>query len=217
MPKLTPTTQPAIAKAAKRLAAADPVLGRAIETVGIDGLHDLRAGRPRDDYGALVRAIVGQQLSVKAASTIYGRLTERFDGRAPTPHEILADDPEELRSVGLYRAKASYLRSLAEHVTTGDLELACLDALPDKTIIEELTAVKGIGEWSAQMFLMFHLRRADVLPTGDLGIRNAVQLTYGLREPPAPAELTARAEPWRPHHTLACRYLWGLLSVDPAS
>src|ERR1051325_7367010 len=123
---------------------ADPVLGALIDAVGPDGLGDARAGRPDDHYGALVRAIVGQQLSTKAARTIYGRLCERFGGHTPTPAEILADDPEQLRSVGLSRAKASYLRSLAEHVVSGELELERFDAMPDTEVEAELVAVKGL-------------------------------------------------------------------------
>jgi len=192
------------------------VLAALIESVG--PLGDARSGRPdRDDhYGALVRTITGQQLSVLAARAIYGRLTERFGGRAPTPQEILADDPEELRAAaGLSRAKVGFLRSLAEHVLSGELELERLDALADEEVSAELTAVKGIGQWSADMFLMFHLDRPDILPVGDLGIRRAIELAYGLGELPAPAEMERIAEPWRPHRTLACRYLWRSLDNEP--
>jgi DNA-3-methyladenine glycosylase II len=192
-------------------------MARLIEQVG--PLRSFREGRPdpADHYGALVRSIVGQQLSVHAARTIYGRLTERFDGRPPTPQEILADDPEELRTAaGLSRAKAGYLRSLAEHVISGELELDGLDALPDEDVIAELVAVKGLGTWSAHMFLMFQLERPDVLPVGDLGIRRAIERAYGLSELPSPAEIEKRAEPWRPYRTLACRYLWGSLRNEPA-
>ena len=215
MPKLTPTSKRAIVTASERLSAADPVLGSVIESVGIAGLRDMRAGRPPDHYGALVRAIVGQQLSVKAASTIHGRLTDRYGGRAPTPQEILDDDPDELRAVGLSRAKASYLHSLAEHVTTGELELEKLDFLADDEVIAELVAVKGLGLWTAHMFLIFHLRRPDILPTGDLGIKKAVQIAYALDNLPDPKTLEARAQPWHPHRTLACRYLWRSLETDP--
>ena len=192
------------------------MLAALIESVG--PLGDARSGRPdRDDhYGALVRTITGQQLSVLAARAIYGRLTERFGGRAPTPQEILADDPEELRAAaGLSRAKVGFLRSLAEHVLSGELELERLDALADEEVSAELTAVKGIGQWSADMFLMFHLDRPDILPVGDLGIRRAIELAYGLGELPAPAEMERIAEPWRPHRTLACRYLWRSLDNEP--
>jgi DNA-3-methyladenine glycosylase II len=196
---------------------ADPVLRELIDAIGPDGLGDPRAGRPADHYGALVRSIVGQQLSTKAARAIYGRLTERFAGRTPTPAEVLADDPDELRTAaGLSHAKVRYLRSLAEHVIDRSLELERLDTLPDEEVIAELVAVKGLGVWSAHMFLMFHLQRPDVLPVGDLGIRNAVKRLYNLDELPSPAQLTELAEPWRPHRTLACRYLWRSLDATPA-
>jgi DNA-3-methyladenine glycosylase II len=199
------------------LRAADAVLKQLIDELGADGLGDPRAGRPSDHYGALVRSIVGQQLSTKAARAIYGRLAERFGGRTPTPAEVLADDPDELRAAaGLSRAKVSFLRSLAEHVVEGSLELERLDDLPDDEVIAELVAVKGIGVWSAHMFLMFHLGRPDVLPVGDLGIRRAVMRVYSLPELPGPAELEQLAEPWRPYRTLACRYLWHSLDATPA-
>jgi DNA-3-methyladenine glycosylase II len=163
-----------------------------------------------------VRAIAGQQLSVKAARAIYGRLTARFEDRPPTPEEILNDDPEALRAAaGLSRAKVGYLRSLAEHALTGELELERLDELDDEQVIAELTAVKGLGLWTAQMFLMFQLERPDVLPTGDLGIRRAIERAYRLDALPDPIAMEQIAEPWRPHRTLACRYLWRSLANEP--
>jgi DNA-3-methyladenine glycosylase II len=199
------------------LRAADPVLREIIDRIGPEAVEDRRAGRPSEHYGALVRSIVGQQLSTKAARAIYGRLTDRFGGRAPTPHEVLADDPEELRAAaGLSRAKVSFLRSLAEHVLDGSLELDKLDELDDEAVISELIAVKGLGEWSAHMFLMFHLHRPDVLAVGDLGIRRAAMLAYGLPALPSPAELAELAEPWKPYRTLACLYLWASLDATPA-
>jgi DNA-3-methyladenine glycosylase II len=192
------------------------VLARLIAQIAPKGLGDARAGRPDDHYGTLIRAIVGQQLSTKAARSIFARLTERFDGRTPTPEEVLDDDPEELRAAaGLSRAKTSYLRSLAEHVLSGELELDQLEELDDEQVTVELVAVKGIGVWSAQMFLMFHLKRPDVLPVGDLGIRRAIELAYGLEGLPGPEEMETIARPWRPHRTLACRYLWRSLDNEP--
>lgn len=204
-------------RAVEHLRAADATLAGVIDAIGIDGLGDRRRGRPDDHYGALVRSIVGQQLSVKAAAAIYGRLTARFGDRAPTPAEVLADDPEALRAAaGLSRAKVSFLRSLAEHVRDGSLELDALDDLPDDEVIAELVAVKGLGTWSAHMFLMFHLQRPDVLPVGDLGIRRAVMNTYGLDALPVPATIEVIAAPWRPYRTLACLYLWRSLDATPA-
>jgi DNA-3-methyladenine glycosylase II len=205
-----------LATAVAELRAADPVLMELIDQVGIEAIGDPRRGRSRDHYGALVRSIVGQQLSTKAAAAIYNRLTERFGGRPPTPEEVLADDPEELRAAaGLSRAKVSFLRSLAEHSLDGSLELGKLGRLSDEKVIAELVAVKGLGVWTAHMFLMFHLQRPDVLAVGDLGIRRAMMLAYGLPELPAPAEMETMAEPWRPHRTLACRFLWASLDATP--
>ena len=196
---------------------ADPVLARLIDGGGPLPLEPDSRGRPDDLYGALVRTIAGQQLSVKAARAIYTRLTDRFGGRTPTPQEILADDPDELRvAAGFSRAKTAYLRSLAEHVVSGELALDRLADLPDEEVMRELTAVKGIGEWSAHMFLMFTLHRPDVLAVGDLGIRNAVRDAYELAALPAPAELEQIAEPWRPYRTRACLYLWRSLDNEPA-
>lgn len=173
-------------------------------------------GRPADVYGALVRTIAGQQLSVLAARAIWRKLLAHFDGRVPTPREILDEDPDTLRAAaGFSRAKVAYLRSLAEHVLDGRLELERLAELPDEEVIRELTAVKGIGEWTAHMFLMFTLHRPDVLPVGDLGVRNAAMRAYNLPAPPKPAELEAIAEAWRPHRTRACLYLWRSLENTP--
>jgi DNA-3-methyladenine glycosylase II len=205
------------------LAAADPVLARLLEECGpppvldsTDDNADHTAVARSLPYTALLRAIVGQQLSTKAARTIYGRLLTYFDEVPPTPEQVLDAEPEEMRAAaGLSRAKVTYLRSLAEHVISGDLELERLDQLSDEDVISELTAVKGLGLWSAQMFLMFHLSRPDVLPVGDLGIRRAIERAYGLEELPEPAAIERIAEPWRPHRTLACRYLWRSLDNEP--
>jgi len=191
------------------------VLGPILEAHGPIDEQARKHARPADAYGALVRSITGQQLSTKAAATIYGRLAALFDDRAPTPQELLEVDVEQLRAVGLSRAKAAYLRSLAEHVISGELAIDRLDQLSDDEVIERLTAVRGLGTWTAHMFLIFHLGRPDVLPTGDLGIRRGAQLAYGLEQLPKPAELEALAEPWRPHRTLACLYLWRSLDNQP--
>jgi DNA-3-methyladenine glycosylase II len=172
---------------------------------------------PRTDvYAALVRAIVGQQLSTHAARAIYERLLARFDGKPPTPQQILDDDPDALRvAAGLSHAKVSYLRSLAEHVAAGELRIDRLTELSDEDAIAELVAVKGIGEWSAHIFLMFTLGRPDVLAVGDLGIRRAAQRAYELPALPSAAELTELAEPWRPYRTAACLVLWHSLMKAP--
>jgi len=194
----------------------DPVMAAMLERFGpLDDVLRRRGRRPTEAYGALLRAIVGQQLSTKAARSIYGRLEDMFGGHAPTPAELLAADPEKIRSVGLSRPKVAYLRDLAEHVEDGRLELDRLAELPDEEVIAQLTAVKGLGEWTAHMFLIFHLGRPDVLPVGDLGIRNAAALAYELEGPPKPAELADLAEGWRPHRSLASLYLWRSLDNTP--
>jgi DNA-3-methyladenine glycosylase II len=196
---------------------ADPVLARLIDDYGgpLPEEPDFR-GRPADEYGALVRGITGQQLSVKAAAAIWARFVDHYGGTTPTPEQILADDPDELRvAAGFSHAKVRYLRSLAERIVAGELDLKRLPELPDDEVIRELTAVKGIGEWTAHMSLMFTLHRPDVLPTGDLGVRNAAMGAYGLDAPPAPQALTELAEPWRPYRTRACLYLWRSLQNEP--
>jgi DNA-3-methyladenine glycosylase II len=203
--------------ASAHLRAADPVLGALIERLEVVALPD-RSDRPApgEHYASLVRTIVGQQLSTRAARAIWQRLIDHYDGRPPTPEQVLASDPEELRAAaGLSRSKTTYLRSLAEHVLDGSLELERLEQLDDDAVIAELVAVKGIGEWSAHMFLMFQLGRPDVLAPGDLGIRRGVQITYGLAEMPTPTEVTAMAEPWRPYRTAACMYLWRSIDIAP--
>ncbi len=175
-----------------------------------------RRGRPDDAYGSLVRTIVGQQLSTKAARSIYGRLTALFDDRAPTPEELVSTDEELLRACGLSRPKVRYLRDLAERVISGQLDLRSLHDLPDDEVIRQITAVKGLGRWSAEMFLMFHLGREDVLPVGDLGVRRAVERAYDLPEIPDAETLQNIARPWSPHRTLASFYLWESLEPDNA-
>ncbi len=199
---------------------ADPVLREVIDAVeASEGLGE-RGGRrvpAHDHYGALLRSIVGQQLSTKAARAIYGRLLDHFGGATPSPQAVLAADPEELRAAaGLSGAKVGFLRSLAEHVLDGSLELDRLDELSDEEVSTELTAVKGLGQWTADMFLIFHLQRPDVLAVGDLGIRRAVRLAYGLPDLPGPDELRRIGEPWRPYRSVACRYLWRSLDATPA-
>lgn len=202
--------------AAEHLAAVDPVMAGLIRRVPVHLLDRTEVERPDDHYGSLLRSITGQQLSVKAAAAIYQRVLDFFGGAVPTPEQILAADAEELRAAGgLSRAKTGYLRSLAEHVVDGRLDLVGLDDLPDEVVIDELVAVRGIGIWTAQMFLMFHLSRRDVMPTGDLGIRRAVMVEYGLDALPGDAQLLEISESWRPERTLACLYLWASVDAKP--
>jgi DNA-3-methyladenine glycosylase II len=203
-------------RAVAALRDADPVIARLIDAHEDLVRRDLKRERRGDAYGALLRSIVGQQLSTKAASTIYGRMVDIFGGHAPTPKQLLAADPEEIRAAGLSRPKIAYLRDLAQHVEDGTLELDRLDELPDEEVSAQLTAIKGLGQWTADMFLMFHLRRPDVLPVGDQGIRRAVQVQYRMRKLPDPKRLEKVARPWRPHRTLACLFLWSSLDNVPA-
>jgi DNA-3-methyladenine glycosylase II len=199
-----------------RLAGSDPVIAKLIDRYGTpDGLLERRGRPPGDAYGALVRSIVGQQLSTGSARAIFGRLIGLFDDRTPTPRELLDVDPQTLREVGLSRAKVAYLRDLAERVEDGELDLEGIAELPDEEVAAQLTQVKGLGPWSVQMFLIFHLGRPDVLPVGDLGIRRAIQDQYGLDELPDAAEMERIAEPWRPNRSLASLYLWRSLDATP--
>ena len=202
-------------KAVAALREADPVIARLIDEHGALVRRDLKRGRPGDAYGTLLRSIVGQQLSTKAAATIYGRLLELFGGHAPTPKQLLEADPEQMRAAGLSRAKVAYLRDLAQHVEEGTLELERLPDLPDEEVAAQLTAIKGLGQWTADMFLMFHLGRPDVLPVGDQGIRRAIMVEYGLRKLPDAKRMRQLAKPWQPYRTLACLYLWSSLDNTP--
>ncbi len=201
------------------LAASDPTMAALIERVGeIDLATRLRRRseeRPADAYGALLRAIVGQQLSTKAARTIYLRVLDLFDGSTPSPEQLLEASTEDLRGAGLSGRKVEYVRDLASHVLSGELELDRLDDLEDEEAIEELVAVRGLGRWTAEMFLIFHLERPDVLSGGDLGIRKAVQFEYGLEEMPKPERVLEIGEPWRPQRSLASLYLWESLAAVP--
>jgi DNA-3-methyladenine glycosylase II len=197
------------------LSAADPVMAGLIEECGALPSPPRAKADPEEHYGALLHAVVNQQLSVKAGAAIYGRLKERFGGDTPRPEQLLADDPEELRlAAGLSRSKVGFMRSLAEHILSGELELDRLDTLSDEQVLAELVAVKGIGEWTAHMFLMSHLHRPDVMAPGDLGIKRAIERAYGLEDPDRET-MERLAERWRPHRTLACRYLWRSLNNEP--
>jgi len=207
------------AAARRQLAASDPTMATLIERLGeIDLETRLRRRgeeRPADAYGALLRAIVGQQLSTKAARTIYGRVLELFDGRTPSPEQLLEAEEEELRARGLSGRKVEYVRDLAAHVISGELELDRLGELADEEAIAEIVAVRGLGVWTAEMFLIFHLERPDVLAGGDLGIRKAVWIEYGLEEMPSPTRVLEIGEPWRPQRSLASLYLWESLANAP--
>jgi DNA-3-methyladenine glycosylase II len=202
--------------AVSELAASDPVMARLVDRLGELSMETRRKRTPAvDAYGTLLRSVVGQQVSVKAAAAIYGRVVDLFDGATPPPERILEVDPQALRDAGLSWRKVEYVRDLATHVVSGDLELDRLGDLSDEAVIAEITAVRGFGLWSAQVFCMFFLERPDVLPTGDLGIRRAVELEFGLDEIPPPKEVERIGERWSPHRTLASIYLWESLHNTP--
>ncbi|MFL5607863.1 MAG: DNA-3-methyladenine glycosylase family protein [Gemmatimonadaceae bacterium] len=183
----------------------DPVLGKVMARIGPYGLVPRRTGT---HYDALVRSIVFQQLSGKAADTIHRRLCELYPRKNPRAELLLATSDEALRGAGLSRQKIGYLRDLATRVTDGSLPLAHLGRLPDDAILEHLVQVKGIGRWTGQMFLMFRLGRPDVLPDLDLGIQTAIQRVYGLRKRPGPKDVLRIGERWRPYASTASWYLW---------
>ena len=183
----------------------DPILADIIARVGSPPPPPRRTGT---HYEALVRAIVYQQLSGKAAGTIHRRFRELYPSKRPRAERVLATSDEALRGAGLSRQKIGYLRDLSARVADRSLPLAHLGRLPDDPIIEHLVQVKGIGRWTAQMFLMFRLGRPDVLPELDLGVQNAIRLAYGLPSRPTPKDVLRIGAPWRPWASVASWYLW---------
>ncbi len=184
----------------------DQRLAPLIKRVGRCRLPDARLLEP---YAALVRAILAQQLSSKAAETIYGRVVALAGGADRlTPEALLLIDATALRGAGVSGPKVSYLRDLASRVADGRLDLHGLDEHSDEQVIEAITAVKGLGRWSAEMFLMFRLNRPDVFPVGDLGIVKGVQHLLGMKKRPAPSTMLRAAEIWRPYRSVAAWYLW---------
>ena len=196
------------ARARRHLARRDPILRDLMRVHGKCGLADAQHGDP---FGALMKAIVSQQLSTKAADTIFRRLSALFDG-PPTPLALARLTDLQLREVGLSGQKLRYMRDLGGRVQDGSLPLHELDAMTDDEVIASLTQVKGIGRWTAEMFLMFRLHRPDVLPVDDLGIVKAVQKAYRLRKTPTADRLNRIGEPWRPYRSVACWYLWRSLN-----
>ena len=188
----------------------DPVLGRIIDHVGA---YRIQYREPV--FETLVRSIVYQQLSGKAAATIFGRL-EAAAGPVMTPEAILNLSPGRMQALGLSRQKRDYIRDLARRTATGEVSFEEFVELTDREVIERLTAVKGVGVWTVHMFLIFALRRPDVLPTGDLGVKSAIKRAYGLAELPKPAEIEELAAKWRPYCSVASWYLWRSLEGDGA-
>lgn len=199
------------ARARRILMRRDPVLGAAIKTIG----PCLMADRQRKDHlTALLGSIVSQQLSTKAAATIFGRFVALFPGESVlSPAAIVALDDQALRSVGLSGQKVRYVRDLCGRIIDGRLQLDEIEGLDDEAVIQRLTEVKGFGRWTAEMFLMFRLHRPDVLPVDDLGIVNAVQRLYTLRKRPDAKKLYKLGEAWRPYRSVASWYLWQSLTL----
>lgn len=187
----------------------DPKIGAVMKRVGRCGLPDHRSHEP---FTALVRVIASQQLSSKAADTIFGRVVALAGGPDTlTPARVKALDVMALRGAGLSRPKISYLNDLADHVLDGRLNLHALDGHPDEDVLTAITAVKGLGRWSAEMFLMFRLNRPDIFPVGDLGIVKGMQRLHGMKRRPSPRTMERLAEPWRPYRSVAAWYLWRLV------
>jgi DNA-3-methyladenine glycosylase II len=202
-------------RARRLLMRRDPILAVAIKRVGPCRM----AERQRKDHlTALIGAIVSQQLSTKAAATIFARFAALFpDSQITNASTIDTFDDATLRGVGLSGQKIGYLRDLCARIADGRLNLDDLEALPDEQVIERLTSVKGFGRWTAEMFLMFRLHRPDVLPAGDLGIVNAIQRLYRLRKRPDPKRILKMGEAWRPYRSVASWYLWQTLRNEPLS
>jgi DNA-3-methyladenine glycosylase II len=201
-------------RARRLLMRRDRVLAAAIKRIGPCGMA---ARQHADHFTALVASIVSQQLSAKAASTIFGRVRNLFPDLRITAAGLAATEDSTLRGVGLSRQKVAYLRDLCARIADDRLRLETLDRLSDEEVIERLTTVKGFGRWTAEMFLMFRLHRPDVLPAGDLGIVTAVQRLYRLRQRPGPQKLTKIGEAWRPYRSVACWYLWQTLKSQVPS
>jgi DNA-3-methyladenine glycosylase II len=190
-------------QAIRHLQAADPVMGGIIQRVGAYRIEFRDPG-----FETLVRAIVNQQLSGRVAQVIFGRLKDAVPEGLLTPDNILALRPARMRKLGLSKQKTAYIRDLARHVRDGAIDFAAMDTLPDAEVVERLTTVKGVGVWTAHMFLIFALRRTNVLPSGDLGVRSAIQKAYGLPVLPKPAEIEKLGARWHPYCTVAAWYLW---------
>ncbi len=197
-------------KAVAHLKKVDPVMGQVIATLGSYKGWPPSVGT---HFDAVCRSIVFQQLSGKAAGTIHGRFQGLFGGKTPLPAELAATSDEQLRSIGLSRQKSAYLKDLGSRVALGELPIETLHELSDEDIISALTQVKGIGRWTAQMFLMFRLGRPDVLPELDLGVQKGIQRAYRLRKLPTPERVKKIGAKWAPYRTVGSWYMWRLLDT----
>jgi DNA-3-methyladenine glycosylase II len=211
-PKAESLERDAFHKARRVLMRRDPILAPIIKKHRKRSLVDAPAVDP---FSALVRTITAQQISTKAAATIHGRLVALMPGGVATPEALLSLTDEQLRQAGLSRQKCSYLRDLAAKVAAEELPIHALHDMSDDEVIDAIVKVKGLGRWSAEMFLMFRLRRPDVLPVDDLGIVNAIHRLYKLRKKPNKDRIRKIGEAWRPYRTVACWYLWRSLENTP--
>jgi DNA-3-methyladenine glycosylase II len=207
---MAPMTEAQIRSAVRKLKSCDPILDRIIRDKGA-----FAPRRHGDPFAALCRAIISQQISTKVARTIEGRFLSLFPRRRPTATRLLAVEDAELRAVGLSGQKMKYMRDLAAHAVSGALRLSRIGEQDDDDVIASLTRVKGVGVWTAQMFLMFVLGRPDVLPVDDFGLKKAVMIQYGFDELPGAEEIQSVAEPWRPYRSIATWYLWRSLENAP--
>jgi DNA-3-methyladenine glycosylase II len=212
LPEARGLSEADFAIARRALMRRDPVLGAVIKKYKNRSPLDTPV---IDPFSALVRTITSQQISTKAAATIHGRLVGLMPDGIATPSALLTISDEQLRAAGLSRQKSAYLRDLGVKVTSGELPIDSLHELSDEEVVQAIIKVKGLGRWSAEMFLMFRLRRPDVLPVGDLGIVTAIHRLYRLRKKPTAARMIRIGEAWRPYRTVACWYLWRSLENTP--
>jgi DNA-3-methyladenine glycosylase II len=201
--------KPDYSAARRHLMKCDPTLRDVIKRVGPCGLH---AAAPRDPFETLCVSIASQQLSTQAAATIFGRFADLFPNRKPTPERVMTLSDAQIRATGFSRAKVLFIKDLAAHVLDGRLDLKRLKKHSDEEVMQQLVAVKGIGRWTAEIFLMFRLGRPDVLPADDLGLMNAVHRAYRLRKRPDAKKLRQMGEVWRPYRSVAAWYLWQSLT-----
>jgi DNA-3-methyladenine glycosylase II len=201
--------KPDYSAARRHLMKCDPTVRDVIKRVGPCGLH---AAAPRDPFETLCVSLASQQLSTKAAATIFGRFADLFPDRKPTPERVMTLSDAQIRATGFSRAKVLFIKDLAAHVLDGRLDLKRLKKHSDEEVMQQLVAVKGIGRWTAEIFLMFRLGRPDVLPADDLGLMNAVHRAYRLRKRPDAKKLRQMGEVWRPYRSVAAWYLWQSLT-----
>lgn len=200
-----------IEKAKKYLKKQDPILANLIAQI------DLSAREFDGNYfDSLVESIISQQLSVKASDTIYTRFKKLFKNERINPEEVLDMDTDTIRATGISYQKIGYIKDLARKTIESGIVFEQFEIMTDEEIITELVKVKGIGRWTAEMFLMFSMGRPDVFSYGDLGLQNAIQRLYGLKEKPTKEQAEAVSEKWKPYRTLACRYLWKSLENEPS-